>query len=225
LAHEIIVTSPARVGLVGCGMISRHYLENAKAFDSFRVVACADLDPTCAAALANEHGLIAAKVEDLIADPSIQVVLNLTPPAAHADVSRRALAAGKHVYTEKPLASSVAEAEQLLNDAQRFGLRIGCAPDIFLGGAYQCARALIDNGAIGEPLSVSAAMLSGGPDSWHPNADFFFRAGGGPMLYGRALLPHSDRHAAWVRTPGRRVRLGPDNPACVQSCPDGGGRP
>jgi len=176
------VSAPARVGIVGCGVISRHYAENATAFESFDVVACADVDPAPAGALAAEHGLAVATVDELIADPSIDVVLNLTPPAAHAAVLRPALAAGKHVYTEKPLAATVAEAEELLAEAELRGLRIGCAPDTFLSGAYQAARTLIDRGALGEPLSVSAAMLIGGPESWHPNADIFFRDGGGPML-------------------------------------------
>jgi predicted dehydrogenase len=148
-----------RVGVVGCGVISRHYAANAKAFDSFELVACADLDATQAHALAAEHGLEVVSVDELIADPSIDIVLNLTPPAVHAAVISRALDAGKHVYTEKPLATELADGVALIAQAEQRGLRIGCAPDIFLGGAYQAARALIDAGAIGEPLSVSA----GGP--------------------------------------------------------------
>ena len=170
------------VGIVGCGVISRHYAANAKAFDSFELVACADLDPAAARGLADEHGLVVASVEQLIADPGIDIVLNLTSPTAHVAVIRQALAAGKHVYTEKPLATTTAEAGQLVGEAATRGLRIGCAPDTFLGGAYQAARSLLDEGAIGEPLSASAAMLVGNQASWHPNPDIFFADGAGPLL-------------------------------------------
>ncbi len=173
---------PASVGIVGCGVISRQYAENARAFDSFDVVACADLDPQRSEALAVEHAIAALSVEELIADPTIDVLLNLTPPAAHVEVIQAALAAGKHVYTEKPLATTDPEAAALVAEADRHGLRIGCAPDIFLGGAYQAARGLIDEGAIGEPLAASAAMLLGGQASWHPDPDIFFADGAGPLL-------------------------------------------
>ena len=175
------------VGIVGCGVISRHYAANAKAFDSFELVACADLDPAAARGLADEHGLVVASVEQLIADPGIDIVLNLTSPTAHVAVIRQALAAGKHVYTEKPLASSFEEAQELVAEADRLGLRIGCAPDTFLGGAYRAAQELVAAGAIGAPISAAAAMLTGGPETWHPNADFFYRAGGGS----KKLLRHN----------------------------------
>jgi predicted dehydrogenase len=176
------VNSPARVGVVGCGVISRQYAENAKAFDTFEFVACADLDESQAQVLAEEHDLRVASVEELIGDPSIDLVLNLTPPAAHAAVIRACLAAGKHVYTEKPLATETADAADLVAEAGRLGLRIGCAPDTFLGSAYQAGRALLDEGAIGEPLSVSAAVLVGAQESWHPNPDIFSADGAGPLL-------------------------------------------
>jgi predicted dehydrogenase len=170
------------VGIVGCGVISDRYAGNAQAFDAFDVVACADLDPEAAAILAAAHDLEALSVEELLADPAIDVVLNLTPPAAHGTVLRQALEAGKHVYSEKPLATTVPEAVELVADAELRGLRLGCAPDIFLGSAYQAARGLIDDGEIGEPLSASAAMLVGNQTSWHPNADFFYTDGAGPLL-------------------------------------------
>jgi predicted dehydrogenase len=176
------VNAPARVGIVGCGVISDHYAENAKAFGTFRVVACADRDAARADALAAKHGFASVAVEELLADPEIDVVLNLTPPGAHVAVLRAALAAGKHVYTEKPLATTVADGAEALAESERLGLRVGCAPDIFLGGAYQAARKLIDEGAIGEPLSASGAMLVGGPESWHPDPDSFYGNGAGPML-------------------------------------------
>jgi predicted dehydrogenase len=170
------------VGIVGCGVISRHYAQNAPAFDSFELVACADLDRRAAELLGAEHGLAVASVDELIADPSVDIVLNLTPPEAHVDVIRQALRAGKHVYSEKPLATTAAEAGKLVAEAERRGLRIGCAPDTFLGGPFQAARRLLDAGAIGEPLSVSAAMVVGSQTTWHPNPDIFFADGAGPLL-------------------------------------------
>lgn len=172
----------ARVGVVGCGVIAKTYVEGAAAFDSFSVDACADSDAERAEALASGHGLEVMSVAGLISSPEIDVVLNLTPPDAHAAVVGGALAGGKHVYTEKPLTTLVADARELLVSAGQRGLRIGCAPDTFLGSAYETARELIARGDIGEPLGATATMLVGGADTWHPNADFFFRAGGGPML-------------------------------------------
>ena len=171
-----------RVGIVGCGVISRQYVENAPAFDAFRIVACADRAAAAAERLATEQGYAQLTVEELLADPSIEAVLNLTPPAVHGTVIRAALAAGKHVYTEKPLAVTTAEAGELVADARRRGLRLACAPDVFLAGPYQAARRLIDDGAIGVPLAFSAAMLAGGQATWHPNPDIFFADGAGPLL-------------------------------------------
>jgi predicted dehydrogenase len=176
------VRSPARVGIVGCGVISHAYVENAAAFDSFEIVACADRDPLRSEALAAAHGAASTTVEGLLGGEDVDVVLNLTPPAVHAEVTRAALEAGKHVYSEKPLAMSAPGAAELLDLADERGLRVGCAPDVFLGGAFQEARALIDRGAIGRPLGVSATMLAGGQEAWHPDPDIFFRDGAGPLL-------------------------------------------
>jgi predicted dehydrogenase len=176
------VTPPLRVGVVGCGVISDRYAENSAHFSTFDVVACSDLDRAAAERLAAKFRLAAASIDELLVDPQVDVVLNLTPPQAHVAVTRGALEAGKHVYSEKPLATTVDDACELVAEAERRGLRIGCAPDIFLGAPYQAARALVDGGAIGEPLSVSAAMLVGGQASWHPNPDIFFADGAGPLL-------------------------------------------
>jgi predicted dehydrogenase len=213
------VNAPARVGVLGCGVISRQYAANAKAFDSFELVACADLDETQARKLAEAHGFPAVSVAELIADPSIDVLLNLTPPAVHATVIRECLAAGKHVYTEKPLATDAETASALVDEAGRRELLLACAPDIFLGGPYQSARALLDAGAIGEPLAVNAAMLVGGQESWHPNPDIFFADGAGPLLdmgpyYVSAivaLLGPVRRVAGFasVRTRERTIEIGP----------------
>jgi predicted dehydrogenase len=163
-------------------VIAHNYVEGAGAFDTFDVVACADLDSATARAFGERHSLRPQSVDELVTDPGIDVVLNLTPPSAHAAVSSAALEAGKHVYTEKPLATSVADGEALLSVAERRGVRIGCAPDTFLGGAYQAGRELVARGDIGVPLGATATLLVGGPDTWHPNADDFYRAGAGPML-------------------------------------------
>jgi predicted dehydrogenase len=176
------MNTPARVGVVGCGVIAHNYIRGSAAFDSFELVACADLNEPAAAAFAAEHGLHVSSVDDLIADPGIDAILNLTPPSAHAAVVSAAFAHGKHVYTEKPLATSVAAARDLVAAAAERGLRLACAPDTFLGSAYEAGRGLIERGAIGEPLGATATMLVGGPDGWHPNADVFYRDGGGPML-------------------------------------------
>jgi predicted dehydrogenase len=176
------VTEPMRVGVIGCGIIGKRYLQDSVAYETWRPVACADLDAASADAFAAEFGLRAEPVDDLIADPEVDLVLNLTPPVAHAPLVLAALEAGKHVYTEKPLATTVAEGQALVVEATRRGLRLGCAPDTFLGSAYETARRLVADGAIGTPLGAVATMLVGGPDTWHPNAEMFYRAGGGPLL-------------------------------------------
>ena len=174
--------SPAQVGIIGCGVISRAYAANAAAFGTFEIVACTDLLASRRDEIAAEFSLRPLTVEELLRSDSIDVVLNLTPPAAHASVTRAALEAGKHVYSEKPLAIGVDEAGELCALAESSGVRLGCAPDIFLGSAYQKARSLLDEGAIGEPLAVSAAMLAGGQEAWHPDPDIFYRDGAGPLL-------------------------------------------
>jgi predicted dehydrogenase len=175
-------TEPMRVGVIGCGIIAKRYVEDSVAYDTWRPVACADLDPGITEAFAKAHRLRPATVEELVADPEVELVLNLTPPNAHAALIRSSLQAGKHVYTEKPLATSVADGRKLVAEAERLGLRLGCAPDTFLGSAYETGRKLIEEGELGQPLGAAATMLVGGADAWHPNADFFFRPGGGPLL-------------------------------------------
>ena len=174
--------APARVGLVGCGAISHAYVRNAAAFDRFEIVACSDRDEARSASLAEQHGLQAMTFEALLADREIDLLLNLTSPDAHCSVTQAALAHGKHVYSEKPLAMTAPDAASLVALADAQGLTLACAPDVFLGGAYQAARALIDECAIGRPLGVSATMLAGGQEAWHPDPDIFFRDGAGPLL-------------------------------------------
>lgn len=174
--------APARVGVVGCGAISGAYLAVAQRLSAFKIVACADLLMERAKERAATYGLRACTVEELLADPSIDLVLNLTTPKAHAEIARRALEAGKSVYNEKPLALERAEAQGLLTLAGARGLRVGCAPDTFLGAGLQTCRKLLDEGAIGTPVAGTAFMLCHGHESWHPDPAFYYQRGGGPLL-------------------------------------------
>lgn len=173
---------PARVGIIGCGDVTNLYLPGTAPFASIELAACADLDAERAAALSARGGFPAMTPEALLADPSIEIALVLTPPVAHAAVSRAAIAAGKHVYTEKPLATNREDAETILREAAAAGVRVGAAPDTFLGGGLQTARALIDAGAIGTPLMATGCVAHLGPESWHPNPGIFYARGGGPLL-------------------------------------------
>ncbi len=172
-----------RVGVIGAGVISGIYLEAPKKFDILEIVAVADIDLPRAKAKAEQYGVAkACSVEELLADPEIDIVINLTIPAVHAGVSLAALEAGKSVYSEKPLATTRDDAARLLNVAKEKGLRIGCAPDTFLGAGLQTCRKLIDDGWIGQPLAASAFMLGAGPEKWHPDPEFFFQPGAGPLF-------------------------------------------
>lgn len=173
---------PVTIGLVGCGNISAAYLRAAPLFPELRIAAAADLDESRARARAEEFGLRATTVDALLADPAIEIVLNLTIPAAHVPVGLDAIRSGKHVHGEKPLAASTTQARTLLDAAGRAGLRVGSAPDTFLGGAHQTARKLLDDGEIGRPLSGTAFMMNHGHEHWHPDPAFYYEPGGGPML-------------------------------------------
>jgi len=171
------------VGVIGTGTISSIYLQNAAWLTPIRVTAVADLRREAAAAQAAAFNIPHVySPAELLADPEIDLVLNLTTPEAHAGVAISALQAGKSVYNEKPLTLTRSEAQEMLQIAQDKGLRIGCAPDTFLGGGLQTCRRLIDDGVIGRPLSAAAFMLSPGPESWHPNPAFYYHPGGGPMF-------------------------------------------
>jgi predicted dehydrogenase len=177
------MTQPTNIGVIGAGNISGIYLQAGKTFDILNIVACADLDIPRAQAQAAKYGIPkACSVDELLADPSIDIVINLTIPQAHGEVALAALASGKSVYNEKPLAIERAQARQMLDLAQERGLRVGCAPDTFLGGGLQTCRKLIDEGMIGEPIGASAFMMSHGPEGWHPNPEFFYQPGAGPMF-------------------------------------------
>lgn len=171
-----------KVGIIGTGDIAPAYIKGCAPFAIIEIVACADLLPAKAKAFAAANGLTALSVAGLLARDDIDIVINATPPSAHAKVSLKILEAGKHAYSEKPLAIDRADARRLLDRANCAGLRIGCAPDALLGGGNQTARKAIDDGAIGQPIAATAFFMGHGPESWHPNPDFFYQPGGGPLL-------------------------------------------
>jgi predicted dehydrogenase len=174
---------PLRIGLIGCGAISGAYLSHSRAFPILQYTACSDIDLEKAKAKAMEFGVPRVlSVEQILGDPHVDVILNLTIPTAHAGISLAALQAGKHVYSEKPLGISMAEGERILAAASEKKLRVGCAPDTFMGAGLQTARQLIDDGAIGRPLAFTAFMMCPGHEHWHPNPQFFYESGGGPMF-------------------------------------------
>lgn len=175
--------SPVGVAVVGCGNVSHQYLPQLTEFPDLRVVACADLDLTVAKERAGEYGIpVAGGVEEIVDHPEVELVVNLTIPAAHVDVSLAAVRAGKHVYSEKPFALDVAGAGSVLAEASARGARVGSAPDTFLGPGFQTAAQVVAEGGIGEPLSAIAMMQSPGPEQWHPSPEFFYLAGGGPLF-------------------------------------------
>jgi predicted dehydrogenase len=170
------------IGIIGCGNISAAYLRLAPLFKGLEVRAVADMNMEAAQARAAEFGVKAQSVEDLLANKDIDIIVNLTIPDAHYGVTKRILQAGKHAYSEKPFVLTLEQGEDLRSICQAKGLRIGSAPDTFLGGAHQLARRLIDEGRIGTITAGCAAVLNHGMEHWHPNPDFFFLPGAGPML-------------------------------------------
>lgn len=175
--------TPVKIGFIGCGNISSQYLEKAKQFPALDVVAVTDLDLARARAQAEKFGVPrGCSVAELLADESIELVVNLTVPAVHAAVSLQVIEAGKHVYSEKPLTVNTAEGQAVLAAAKANGVRVGNAPDTFLGTSHQACRALIESGAIGKPVVATAFMICPGHESWHPDPAFYYKAGGGPMF-------------------------------------------
>jgi predicted dehydrogenase len=170
------------IGIVGCGNISEAYLKAASHFPILDIKGVADVRHEAAEARAAQFGLAARSVDELLADPTIGIIVNLTIPAAHVEVGMKALQAGKHVHSEKPLGTSAAQARTLLAEGKKRGLRIGCAPDTFLGGSHQTCRKLVDEGVIGQPVAGSAFFMCPGHERWHPNPAFYYAEGGGPML-------------------------------------------
>ncbi|HEV2126377.1 MAG TPA: Gfo/Idh/MocA family oxidoreductase [Chloroflexota bacterium] len=172
-----------KVGIIGCGVISGIYLKNLPIFDLIDVVACGDLVIERAQARAKEFGVPRACLpQELLADPGIDLVVNLTIPKAHAEVALAAVDAGKSVYNEKPLTVERESGQELLRRAKASGMLVGGAPDTFLGGGIQTCRQLIDEGAIGEPVAATAFMAGHGHEHWHPDPAFYYQVGGGPMF-------------------------------------------
>jgi predicted dehydrogenase len=199
------------VAVVGCGNISKQYLRNLVTFPDVRVLFCADLDTGRAEAQAAAYGVPAAgSVQQALDHPAVDLVVNLTIPAAHAEVASAALAAGKHVWNEKPLAPDVKAGRALLDQAARAGLRVGCAPDTVLGAGLQTARRLISAGAIGTPVSALTLLQGPGPESWHPDPEFLFAKGAGPLFdlgpYYLSVLATLFGPASTVTAVARRAR-------------------
>ena len=184
------------IGIIGCGTISDAYLKAAAGFPLLDIRGLADIRPEAAEAVAARHGLKATSIDSLLKDDAVEIIVNLTIPAVHVEVGLQAVAAGKHVHSEKPLGLSVAQARQLMEAASRKGLRVGCAPDTFLGGGHQTSRALIDAGEVGEVIAGTAFFMCPGHERWHPNPAFYYQPGGGPTPTGLAAL------SRWPR-PGR----------------------
>ncbi|SEI15097.1 MULTISPECIES: Gfo/Idh/MocA family oxidoreductase [unclassified Leifsonia] len=171
------------VGVIGAGMISDYYLENLTAFPDLEVVAIGDIDVERARVSAEKHGVPTSGDPDAVLNhPDVELVVNLTIPAAHAPVSIAAIAAGKHVWTEKPLATDRSSGRRILEAATAAGVRVGSAPDTVLGPGFQTAKRAIEAGLIGEPLTAITGMQYQGPDWAHPNPDFLFAPGGGPLF-------------------------------------------
>ena len=177
------MSGPVGIGVIGAGNISSQYLGNLTRAADVRVVMVADLDPARAAAQATAYGVAASGTpQDLLARDDIEIVVNLTTPAAHVPVSLDVLAAGKHVWSEKPLALDRESGARLMAAARDAGLRVACAPDTVLGAGTQTGRRMLEAGVIGEPLTALTLFDASGPESWHPNPDFLYARGGGPLF-------------------------------------------
>ncbi|WP_252312226.1 Gfo/Idh/MocA family protein [Sinobaca sp. H24] len=169
------------IGILGCGYISGVYIENTAYLDNINIIGCADLNNNRAVETSVRHGIACYSVTELLSSPSIDLILNLTPPKAHFESCKEIIKAGKHVYVEKPISISTLHAEELLSLADKYNVRIGVAPDTFMADPVRTAQEIIDNGEIGIPLAVNAFMLKSGPEKWHPDPEFFYEQGSGPM--------------------------------------------
>jgi predicted dehydrogenase len=194
---------PFGVGVIGCGNISNQYLKNLTSFPDVTVVICADIDQARAKAQAAAYGVAEwGSPEDALGHPDVRLIVNLTVPAAHAEVTAAAIAAGKHVWSEKPLTLDLAAGRALLDQAAAAGVRVGCAPDTVLGAGLQSAGRLIDSGGIGTPLSALTLLQGPGPQTWHPDPEFLFAPGAGPLF---DLGPYYLSVLATLFGPARRV--------------------
>ncbi len=174
---------PLGVGVIGCGSVSSRYFRHLPVYDHLRVLACADAVQGRALAAAQAYGIPKAyPVSEMLADPDVDLVLNLTPPQHHVPVMLAAIEAGKHTYSEKPLAVEREEGARVVRAAAERGVMAGCAPDTFLGAGIQTSRAVIDEGMIGKPIGAAATFTTPGHEFWHPNPGFYYLRGGGPVL-------------------------------------------
>ncbi len=171
-----------KIGIIGCGTISGAYFGGAQKTDVLEIKSCADIRMEAAQSVAEKYGCQAASVDELLADEEIELVVNLTIPKAHAEIGIATLEAGKHTYSEKPFSVDIESGQNLLKKAAEKGLRVGCAPDTFLGAGIQTSRKALDEGAIGRPIAGTAFMCGHGHESWHPSPAFYYDVGGGPML-------------------------------------------
>lgn len=171
-----------KIGIIGTGNISGAYFGGVQKTEMLEVKACSDLRTEVAKSQAERYGCQAVTNAELLADPEIELVLNLTNPRAHAEVALETIEAGKHAYSEKPFGVTMAEGQQIVQAAEAKGVRLGCAPDTFLGAGIQTSRKVLDEGAIGRPVAGTAFMCGHGHESWHPNPAFYYDIGGGPML-------------------------------------------
>lgn len=175
--------SKLKVGVVGCGNISGIYLENLLASDAIEIVGVTDLDDSKSLLVGEKFGIcIFESVEKMFTDPSIDAILNLTVPLAHAELNLAAIHANKHVYCEKPLALNSKDAFEIVKRAEEFGVKVGCAPDTFLGAGIQTCRNFVKSGKLGEVVAAQAFMICPGHESWHPSPEFYYEPGGGPMF-------------------------------------------
>ncbi len=225
------MSAPVGVGIIGAGVISDTYLENLTSFPDVTVLIVGDLLAERAQAKAEQYGVPAwGTADDVLAHPDVQVVVNLTIPAVHVEVSSKAIAAGKHVWTEKPLGLDRESTAELLRQADAAGLRIGSAPDTLLGPGFQSAKRAILDGVIGRPLFAQAAFQTQGPDLWHPGPQFLFARGAGPLLdmgpyYVSALVSlfgPVDRVPPWARDracSGASARGRPRARSSTSRCP------
>lgn len=173
-----------KIGIIGCGVISHTYIKNIKdMFAWLEIIACSATTLAKAKAVAEQYGIPKpCSTEELLLDPEIEIVLNLTTPAVHAEINRKILEAGKHVYSEKPFTLNLSEAKEIMELAKKKGLMVGCAPETFLGAGLQTCRKAIDEGWIGKPVMVTANMMSYGTETWHASPEFYYKKGAGPMF-------------------------------------------
>ena len=172
-----------KVGVIGCGNIADIYFKNSKQyFNNFEIVACADIKEEASKSYAEKYNVRQLSVEDILADKEVEFIINLTIPNVHYEVSKSIIESKKHSYSEKPLSIEFDDGNKLNELAKDNNVYVGCAPDTFLGAGIQTARKLIDENAIGKVQLGSISMAVPGHEIWHPNPDFYYQYGGGPIL-------------------------------------------